>query len=399
MAGHTTSGEWQSFELRMRRRRVERLVLRAEAAAEAGFIDEAREAIDEARRLEPSFPDVARVEERLQRPRVLTAELDLPLALDDAPARKAESDLVLAPALDDVVPTEGGNHRVLARTAAVIVLVALSGAAGYYAMTREAALEPAYEFFAAAPAIDAPPPASIVPAPAAPPIVDTQPVSTTGTTGTGDPAGAAVMDARGLETTSPPVAPVLLRESTPPRTVPEPERPAPIDRSDARATADPIEPPAARLSGAPNEALPAAPPPVIPAAPPAARDSNAASAADTVPEPAEPAVTQAAVRTALNRYAAAYSDLDADAARRVWPGVNRDALARAFDTLASQRVSLGDCSIDVTGPRASARCAGSTTWRPKVGNASARTDARTWTFELSKAGDDWTIVSARVQNR
>jgi hypothetical protein len=166
-----------------------------------------------------------------------------------------------------------------------------------------------------------------------------------------------------------------------------------------RRAADPIEPPAPRLSGASSEALAAAPPPAIPDAPPAARDAGPGAPASAAPPPAEPAVTRAAVRTVLDRYAAAYSDLDADAAHRVWPGVNRDALARAFGTLASQRVSLGDCSIDVTGARARARCAGSTTWRPKIGDASARTDARTFTFELSRAGADWTIVTARVQNR
>jgi hypothetical protein len=105
------------------------------------------------------------------------------------------------------------------------------------------------------------------------------------------------------------------------------------------------------------------------------------------------------VRSVLSRYASAYSTLDAAAAHRVWPGVNRAALARAFDSLASQQISLGDCRIDVAATNARARCAGSATWAPKVGGGEARTEARDWTFELARAANGWQIVSARVQNR
>jgi hypothetical protein len=108
---------------------------------------------------------------------------------------------------------------------------------------------------------------------------------------------------------------------------------------------------------------------------------------------------EALVRTVLTRYASAYSALDADAAQRVWPGVNRAALARAFESLASQRVSLGECRIHVAAASAQAQCAGSATWSPKVGSSASRTEARNWTFELARAGAAWQIVSARVQNR
>jgi hypothetical protein len=105
------------------------------------------------------------------------------------------------------------------------------------------------------------------------------------------------------------------------------------------------------------------------------------------------------VRSTLDRYASAYSALDASAAQRVWPRVNRGALTRAFETLASQQVSLGDCRVDVTGATARASCAGSATWAPKVGAGSSRTDARRWDFELARTGGGWQIVNARVQNR
>jgi hypothetical protein len=129
----------------------------------------------------------------------------------------------------------------------------------------------------------------------------------------------------------------------------------------------------------------------------------AASGPDTAPatEPAPPAsvAEDALVRGTLDRYAAAYSSLDAAAAQRVWPGVNVAALARAFDGLASQRVSLGDCRIDVAGETARANCAGSADWAAKVGDGARRTAARRWTFDLARSGGAWQIVNARVQNR
>jgi hypothetical protein len=104
------------------------------------------------------------------------------------------------------------------------------------------------------------------------------------------------------------------------------------------------------------------------------------------------------IRGALTRYAKAYSDLDVDAAARVWPSVNRSALGHAFDSLDSQRVSLGDCRIQIDGNTAHASCAGSATWTPKVGGRE-RTDERSWSFDLGKSVAGWQITSARVQNR
>jgi len=65
MASHTATGEWKSFEIRMRRRRAERLVLRADVAAEAGCFDEARASLDEARALWPYAPRLAEVQQRV----------------------------------------------------------------------------------------------------------------------------------------------------------------------------------------------------------------------------------------------------------------------------------------------------------------------------------------------
>ena len=112
-----------------------------------------------------------------------------------------------------------------------------------------------------------------------------------------------------------------------------------------------------------------------------------------------PAAEYVAVLDVLNKYATAYSRLDAAAAQEVWPTVNRPALTRAFEGLASQRVSLERCDVSVSTAGAHANCAGFASWSPKIGNGGAHTDACNWTFQLAKAGDDWQIVTARVQKR
>jgi len=90
MVSHTATGEWQSFEGRMRRRRAERLALRADVAADAGCIEEAREALAEARTLAPTLPELDRIEHKLDRP--------APVAY-------------VSPALG--LPPEGGSHAEL----------------------------------------------------------------------------------------------------------------------------------------------------------------------------------------------------------------------------------------------------------------------------------------------
>jgi hypothetical protein len=102
------------------------------------------------------------------------------------------------------------------------------------------------------------------------------------------------------------------------------------------------------------------------------------------------------VRTTLGHFATAYSSLDAEAAQRVWPGVNRAALARAFQDLSRQEVTLGDCRIDVASDTAHASCRGSIDWTPKVGGGRPKTEARTWDFTLRKSADGWQIASARI---
>ena len=206
------------------------------------------------------------------------------------------------------------------------------------------------------------------------------------------------------------------RETAAPLTPPSytsARRPDPIALPPAADT----RPPAASTPTVPEStsspsAVPS-PSPVSPApalvaeAPPAADSGNSASArmdaAPSLPSPApstpspSPSLTyaardqSAAVRSTLNRYEAAYSKLDVAAVRSVWPSLDERALARAFDGLASQRVSLGSCSVNVNGTAARADCSGTAAWTPKVGGGEHITP-RKWTFDLTESDGGWRIV-------
>src|SRR5687767_6318507 len=63
--GHTSSDQWQSFEMRMRQRRIDRLVARAEAALGGGSIEEGRAALEELERLSPHATELDRLRPRL----------------------------------------------------------------------------------------------------------------------------------------------------------------------------------------------------------------------------------------------------------------------------------------------------------------------------------------------
>jgi hypothetical protein len=99
----------------------------------------------------------------------------------------------------------------------------------------------------------------------------------------------------------------------------------------------------------------------------------------------------------LRRYEAAYTALDARAVRTVWPSVNQGALSRAFDSLASQTIRLGNCNVTVRAPTARAVCAGTATWVPRIGGGREHQDRRTWTFSLAQRDQSWAIVTAEMR--
>ena len=339
MASHTATGEWQSFEGRMRRRRVERLLLRADVAFEEGCPDAARACLTEAQQLAPGLPAIAALSQRL-----------------DAP-----------PSVGDGRPAVSSFRRT------VLPIVAAAAVIGVAVFVRTVTIVPDANVRALLPA--GPTPfhlnADVRPKAAATEIEI--PVALRRTAEfrpeTDVPEDLPVVRDR-IDTRSVEVLPKPVRAE--PSVEPEPNRAAAIARVDALV--DQIRP---------ADDLPIATP-----------DVTLPRETAVVPPPFD-----TGVRRTLDRYADAYNELDAAAAQRVWPGVNRDALTRAFGALASQQVSLGECRIDVTGTTARARCAGSATWSPRIGDGSSRTEAREWTFDLARAGDEWRIVSARTQNR
>jgi hypothetical protein len=343
---HTSTAEWKGFEIRMRRRRVERCVLRAKVALEAGFADDARQALAEARQLDPYEPSLDELATRIG------------AAFDTPPARP-----------------RAATRRWLPTAAAVLLLGVLS---------------------ALLTLVPGPTPHEV---PAA----------------TAHPAG---------EDAAPPRAPAVgIREQfvTPEIVVSEPSAPSATARPDTATSSEPARQAAGpEPTSAPPAAAAATPPvPPVAAAPavaatpdPPARASAQPAPTDPVPvgtggvtpaarEAAEPAVDPAVenvsrIRAVLSRYEAAYTGLDAAAARAVWPAVDERALARAFNNLESQRITLDQCDVAVDGASARAECHGSASWVPKVGGG-GRTQARRWTFDLRQAGGGWQIVRAEAR--
>jgi hypothetical protein len=368
MMSHTATGEWQSFESRMRRRRAERLALRAEAAASAGFEEDARACLAEARTLVPDLPEIAVAEAALaHQPDPLVAVAEPLPSSRSAFVTFAAACILLAAfvggwiAYRDVPGVADESPAPVAQAAALVREPAATSAP----VTGPAPATPSLTT-----------PAAAAPAP--------EPVADTSAELPAAPKSKASVNAE---------APIA-RDSRPTEPTP-PATPLPVATNDALPTLPDVAP-----APPPAPATRVEPPPVTTAAVPTTglADTVLRTTSVDVNAPVVEVSQEPRVRDVLNRYASAYSALDANAAERVWPTVNRGALARAFDGLASQRVNLGDCRVDVTGNKAHARCAGSTTWSPKVGSGT-HNESRVWTFDLVRVGADWQILNARAQNR
>jgi hypothetical protein len=103
------------------------------------------------------------------------------------------------------------------------------------------------------------------------------------------------------------------------------------------------------------------------------------------------------VQRTLQRYRHAYDELDAQSAQAVWPTVNGDALARAFDGLASQSLVFDGCDVRVFGDAATATCRGTARYVTKVGKRDQRVEPRIWNFTLRKMAGGWLIDTARSE--
>ena len=379
--------------MKMRRRRLERCLLRASVALEAGVLEDAAEALDEARQLDPNESAV----------QDLTAQLA---------AARAEDARIPAGFVPGVADAAHPRSRVAAGIGAMS-LILLSGVGGWWWTSSRpqphtpaaAAVPPAVR--TDTPTAGAGPPSApsvrisetAVTAPVvtaeAPPDQPTDPVATTGSPaarmspGAGPAAPAqpvvpqreepSIGDSSRVPTAAPAeyAARPLLGGNVPENREPAPPLPEP-------AAAPPPETIVSATEGivAPADAIRIAPPPMPE---PAATSAPAPAAAD-----------EQMIRSVLGRYEAAYSRLDAAAASAVWPGVNQRALASAFQGLASQSIALGRCDVRVNGAIAMAQCSGSAQWTPKVGGGAQRA-ARQWRFDLRNNGGTWIITQATAR--
>ena len=359
---HTGTQQWQSFEIRMRHRRAERCLLKAQTALDAGMEDEARAALDEARGLNPDVP-----------------AFDALLAASRARQRSARA----------------ASRRTAMRraTLAAALLIAVGLFAFWVVQQRPAPVPDRTEPTAVASQPLRAPVVASNPDPVQPQAPTTPPAATVAT----EPVTSPQPSPADAEPSSPPAEPPAMDRSAAPVQPPKPPpfrpemgpptQPAPVPTTgDAVASAPAAS--STTLEGV-GTAVTTRPPPVPPPPKPAP---------DPVNEPAPPAAEahEPAVRAALAKFAAAYTGLSAAAAQEVWPTVDAHSLARAFDGLESQRVSLGTCSVNIAAAAARAECTGTTTWTPKVGGG-ARTERRRWTFDLALTDGAWLIVRAQTR--
>ncbi|MCA1560527.1 MAG: helix-turn-helix domain-containing protein [Acidobacteria bacterium] len=327
--------------------------------------------------------------------------------------RPADRPLLRTHTAAGVPPSDPDRHYVAGTIAATCIALMIVAAAGWWALSR-GAYKPQVELIDAAPAAvpdpaqPEPPPApetpqkadSPGPAPvasrdwpstpfigaASPPVADNRTVeSAARATPT---SGQKTQPTDQVALTGGPATPAS--RAFPPPVVPAADPPSPP----ASGTLEAMALPSVDVTAPPPAVSPAPSPVPVPAPPPPPRaESNEAAATPRRVDAAPSVDPRTAVRAALQRYEAAYSDLDARAARAVWPAVDERALARAFDGLASQRVSLEECDVVVNGSRARATCSGRAAWIPKVGGGE-RTASRRWAFELKSADGGWQIVRA-----
>lgn len=348
----------------MRYRRAERCTARAEEALRAGREDEARAALAEARALNHetlSFDEMVAV----VRQRTVAV----------AAAKRAHQQRIAAAAVFLIMAIGAGTFGLWLRT---------SGA-GSEENTAIAA-SPGATPPASAPVTSSgttSPPRTQTPVQATQtttPIVTELPVRTSGNAAPNAEAPAAVADPAPARPDEPALPPV--RDVSPS---------LPLDRP---TTVGATESPIPRINGPDGLVgnLPTATLPVVtlpsPTLAPAAQEIKTAEPPPVSEEPR--------VRAVLAQFEAAYTSLSAAAAQAVWPSVDAGALGRAFDSLESQRVSLGRCSIVIKGANARADCRGITNWTPKIGGG-RRTESRRWEFDLVAENGSWHILQASAR--
>lgn len=352
---------WLGFEQRIRERRLRAVHESLRVAIIAGDTAGAAAALEEARALQPESPELNKFAALVAR-------------MPSSPA----------------VPA-GEPFAIRVASAALLLLVGLAALFGLDWVRDPSAVPPTAAVTTADPGTAASD--TTIPAAAMAPAADEastlappdQPTAASHTTSvTLSPASARLPVSRAESPGPSPIAPAV------PTTR---ERPA---AGSAPAEADEAESRPVQLVE-PSLPLPSAPA-LTPRAPlPAALPSLMAASA---PAPATPPMTnldERQIELVLQRYARAYAQLDARAAREIWPTVDERALARAFDNLSSQQVSFDRCAIAVDGPHAQASCQGQASYVGKVGNGEPRIEPRAWRFSLRRVGDEWKIETAAAR--
>jgi len=235
------------------------------------------------------------------------------------------------------------------------------------------------------------------------------------------------LNPRDTRTTAAPVAapapqpermPAQLTASARSAVAPAPSTPAPpVAAPDPAPVAVPRETPinAASTSGSVDVAVPAAVrnTPVatagditsaaaVPTTPerdlrPAPVDRPVPALSTAAPAPIASTVTPAtAIERTLQGYQSAFSRRDVNAVRQVWPSVDQKALAKAFDQLRSEDLTLENCKVTVNGANAVAACGGKTEYVPKIGSKSPRVERHQWRISLQQVAERWVVRGVDV---
>jgi hypothetical protein len=406
---HLATPQWQSFEIRMRGRKAERCLQRAAAALDDGSIVEATDALDEARRLSPSNPLLEELTLRLD-----ALKQPVPLvSTRDSGYRWTAAAIVAGLGVFTSVGWQGWSHRdqlALLFPNAHTEMDASTGLANPTPVGIPAsgaggsATNPSSE--SASSSSDA-----IVQTTLIRPdeVIDTRASASdsrpsnestsVATTGNSTPIDTQVNTARTIGAPRPPE--LLARPQREPATAPAVDLRTPAALPAAQPAAVSSFIPAVVPSETSRAATPASnsSTTAMSDAMPAVNTPSGSSTASASAPAATPAPLRderIAIRTALNRYEAAYNRLDVEAVHSVWPSLDQRALARAFDSLTAQRVSLQNCNVDVSGSTAQANCSGSAAWTPKIGGGE-RTATRKWTFNLNESDGAWRIVHVQAR--
>jgi hypothetical protein len=175
-------------------------------------------------------------------------------------------------------------------------------------------------------------------------------------------------------------------------------QPAPTPTPDRVAVVTSNPPPAAGNRAVTLPASPAATPTPSPTLTPAPATTPSPTPTPTpAPTMSPEAADTAAIQGVLARYRRTFDSLSVDDVAAFWPSVNVRSLGRAFDQLASQRLTFEGCTIDLRGVQADATCRGRVQFVPKVGSKTPRVENRQWTFLLLRSGAGWTITRVDVR--